>query len=455
MPFVVAGALFIQNLDGAIINTSLPQMAATFGVDATRLSLGVTAYALALAAVLPASGWLADRIGGRLTLTGAIIVFTLASAACGSARDLTTFTLARVAQGAGGAMMAPVGRMIIMRGTAKADLLRATSIYTWPGLIAPVVGPALGGFITSAVGWRWNFFINLPICAMAAVLTWALTPPGREAVRRPFDTPGFLLSATALSATVYGLESLSRSAGDRTRAVALLAVGAVAGFLTLRHLRRATHPLLDMSVFKDQTFRMTTGTAGMLFRMTTAATPFLLPLLLQLAFNLSPWQAGSLTLIYFVGNLAMKVVTSPLIVRFGFKAVLVGNGLASGAAIAGLAALDPGAPFLISALLLFAAGVTRSLQLTALTTLAVADVPKSQVGSGSALFNIMAQLSICLGVSGAAAMLDVARVVRGAAQLSRSDFQIAFILVGAIGVLASLMFTRLPSDAGLEVSRRR
>src|SRR5580700_10688001 len=210
---IVAGAFFMQNLDSAIINTSLPQMATSFGVRPVDLSLGITAYILSMAAFLPISGYLSDRLGARGVFAAAIVVFTLASVACGAARSLPMFALARVAQGLGGAMMGPVGRILILRQAQKHEIVHAMAMITWPALIAPVIAPVLGGFITTYVSWRWNFLLNVPLGLLAIALVWAFIPRQEPLGTRPFDLKGFVLSSLALVCLLYGLERFSAGLG--------------------------------------------------------------------------------------------------------------------------------------------------------------------------------------------------------------------------------------------------
>lgn len=452
VPFVVASAFFMQNLDGAIINSSLPQMAQAFGTDATQLSVGVTAYVLSLAAFVPLSGWLADRLGARSVFAWAIVVFTLASVACGLSQNLWTFVLARAVQGIGGALMTPVGRMVVLRSAAKSELLRATAMITWPALTAPVIGPALGGLITSSIGWRWNFLLNLPLGLVGVGLVLAFVPNLRSEGRKRLDWPGFILTAASLTALVYGLERFAHATGPAALPLALILGGLAIGALAWRHLSRAEHPLLDLSAFKVPTFAITSLGAGTLFRMGISATPFLLPLLFQVAFGLSAWQAGMLILVYFAGNLAMKPATSPLLRRFGFRPVLVVNGALSGLSIAGMGLLSAATPYALSLPLLFVAGLTRSMQFTALNTLAFADVPDARRGSATTLSSMLTQVAVCLGVAAAAALLNASQAVRGADGLALADFRLAFFVVGLVGAASAVWFLRLERDAGWEVS---
>jgi EmrB/QacA subfamily drug resistance transporter len=449
---IVAVSMFMANLDMAIVNTSLPQLAQSFNVSAVDLSAGITAYILATAVFLPLSTWITDRYGTRAVFAAAIVVFTLASVACGAAATLTQFVIARAVQGAGAALMTPVGRAVVLKNAEKRDLMDAVALLTWPGLLGPVIAPVLGGFITTYISWRWNFLLNAPLGAVAVVLAWRYVPADAGSERRPLDVPGLLWSSTALFCLIYSLESFSAGHGDG-RAIALLAtLGAIGTVLAVRHFRRARHPLLDLSPFDAEAFRITDRSAGLIFRCTIAATPFLLPLLLQLAYGLNPLQAGGFIMTYFIGNLIMKPVTTPILRRFGFRNVLIVNGLLSGAAILACGFVSPvTVPWLANGVFLLT-GLTRSMQFTCLNTLGFSELPADKRSAASTLHSMMLQLSMALGVAGVALVLQKSAAFRAATSLALIDFRIAFVFVGVVGMVSALMFMRLRPDAGAEVS---
>jgi EmrB/QacA subfamily drug resistance transporter len=451
---IVAAAFFMQNLDGAIINTSLPQMARTFAVRPADLNIGITAYILSTAAFVPLSGWVADRLGPKRVFAGAIVVFTLASLACGFAHGLWEFTAARAVQGLGGALMTPVGRMVVLRSAEKSELLAATALITWPALIAPVVGPVLGGFITTYISWRWNFLLNAPLGLIGVGLVLAFIPDTRDPGRSRFDAQGFALTSAALIALLAGLQGLV-SGKDLGWAAGAIALGFGLGWLAISHLRRADQPLLELSSLKVATFSISTLDAGNIFRLTIAATPFLLPLMFQLAFGLSALMAGLYVLAYFAGNLLMKTVTTPALRRFGFRNVLIANGVLAGLAILGCGVLTPATPAAVVVAVLLVAGLTRSMQFTALSTLAFADIEPHQRGSSSTLSSMMQQLAVALGVAIAAILLNVSQSLRRGDHLALADFRFAFIVVGVTALAASALFLRLKPDAGAEVSGHR
>jgi EmrB/QacA subfamily drug resistance transporter len=449
---IVAAAMFMHNLDSTLIVTSLPQIAATFGVRAVDMSVGITAYLLASAAFLPLSGWLADRYSARRVFAAAVAIFTVASVACGAAGSLNTFVAARVLQGMAGAMMTPVGQTVVLRHTEGKQLLTAIALLTWPGLLAPVMAPVLGGLVTTYISWRWNFLLNIPIGLAVVVLAWRLIPADSGTQARPLDLPGVAYSTVALSGLLYGLQSLATARGSMRLPLVCALVGAVALAATFWHLRRAKAPLLDLATFKYQSFNLSNGLVGLTFRASIAATPFLVPLLLQLAYGLTALQAGSWIMVYFIGNVTMKPATSPLLRRFGFRNMLVFNGVLSGLATAACGFVSPvAAPWLAGAVL-FVTGLTRSMQFTSMNTLGFADIPPSLRSSASTLQSMLMQVSMALGVAVAALLLQRSAALRGAAVPELFDFRIAFAAIGIAGVIAALCNLALPRDAGAHVT---
>ncbi|UDL89578.1 DHA2 family efflux MFS transporter permease subunit [Mesorhizobium sp. PAMC28654] len=449
---IVAIAFFMQFLDSTIISTSLPQMGQSFGVPAVAMSIGITVYMLTMAVFVPLSGWLADRYGARNIFLVAIAMFTLASLACGFSQNLTEFVAARAVQGLGSALMTPVGRILVLRNASKSELLNATALITWPALFAPVIGPVLGGFITTYLSWHWNFFINIPLGLAGLALVARFIPGDREADPKPLDWPGFFLTSLGLALLLYGLERIAHPEDGILPTLLLIAGGIVIGWLAVRHLAVARHPLLDLSPFKVLTFAISTLAAGTIFRVAINATPFLLPLLFQVGFGLSPVDAGMMILAYFLGNLGMKVVTTPTLRRFGFRSVMVVNGVIASASIMACGAVSPQTPQPLVLALLLIAGLSRSMQFTALNTLAFADIAAEQRSSAATLSSMLQQVAMLFGVAVAAAILNLSQIARAQPALDLVDFRIAFLVIGAIGLVTSFRFMVLPRHAGAEVS---
>jgi EmrB/QacA subfamily drug resistance transporter len=411
---------------------------------------------LAVAACIPASGWLADRIGARNLFCGAIGAFTLASMLCGLAPNFDAFIAARIAQGAAAAMMSPVGRLVVLRNAEKKDLLRALSTLVWPALFAPVVGPPLGGLITSAASWRWIFYVNLPIGLLGMALVLAFVPNQKTDERPPFDSLGFLLLATALACLTYGLDVIGqREAQSLAIGAALLAAAAAAGFIAVRHLSTAPHPMVRLDALRLRSFFVSTISGGTISRAAISATPFLLPLMFQLSFGLSPVQSGLLLLIYMAANLSMKAVTNPILRRWGLRRVAVVNTVIASAGIAGCAAISPTAPMLVSGLILAIAGASRSMQFTAIAMITFADVTPAQRAPAAVVAALTQQVGSSMGVAVGVLMLNFSQFLRRAPHLEAFDFRAAFVLAGALSALAAISYASLDKDVGAEISGHR
>jgi EmrB/QacA subfamily drug resistance transporter len=453
---IVASAFFMEQLDATIIVTALPAMAHSFGLNPARLSLGVTAYVLAVATCLPASAWLADRVGARNLFMAAIGLFVLASMACGASPNFQAFIAARLVQGAAAAMMSPVGRLVVLRSAAKSELMGALSMLVWPALFAPVLGPPLGGLITQIASWRWVFYVNLPLGLIGMALVAAFIPNERSGERRPFDGKGFALMALSLAGLTYGVDLIGARQGQGLtslwQGLGLLAIGLMVGWAAVRHLDKAAHPLLDLTPLRGKTFFVSAVSGGLPSRAAISVAPFLLPLMLQVGYGLRPLNSGLLLLIYMAANLLMKLVTNPILRALGIRAVLVWNGLIAAVALAACALISPGLPAVLTGALLFAAGASRSMQFTATTMVSFADVSAEQRASASVLFSLGQQIGMSLGVAVGALMLSLSQALRGSASLGVFDFKVALVLSGVLCALASWPFATLDRDAGHEIS---
>jgi EmrB/QacA subfamily drug resistance transporter len=452
-PVIVACALFMENLDSTVLSTSLPAIAADLHEDPIALKLALTSYLLSLAVFIPASGWMADRYGARKVFRAAIVVFTIGSILCGLSSTLPEFIAARILQGAGGAMMTPVGRLVLLRSVPRAELVRALAWLTTPALIGPVIGPPLGGFITTYFHWRWIFWINVPIGVLGVVLATLYIADIREEDVPPLDIKGFVLSGLGLSCLVFGCSTLGRGVVPLWAAAILVVVGiaCIAGYVL--HARRAKNPILDLRLLDRQTFRASI-VGGFLFRIGLGATPFLLPLLFQAGFGLTPFQSGLLTFCSTLGAMAMKPTAAPILKRTGFRSVLVANTIISTLFFCFNALFTAATPHLLIIVILLTGGFFRSLQFTALNAVAYAEIDNREMSRATSLSSVAQQLALSVGVTVGAAALDLTRRVHGDGALDASDFAPAFLVVAAISISSLAMFWTLPADAGAEISGR-
>jgi EmrB/QacA subfamily drug resistance transporter len=453
LPLIVACALFMENLDSTVLSTALPAIARDFGESPIQLKLALTSYLLSLAIFIPASGWFADRFGARAIFRLAILVFTVGSILCGLSTSIPEIVGARIVQGLGGAMMVPVGRLIILRSVSKAELVGSLAWLTVPALVGPVVGPPLGGFITTYFDWRWIFWINVPIGVLGIVLATLYIPNIREETNPRFDTFGFILSAVGLAAFMTGSTSLGLDLFPVPLVLALFLGGAALLALYVLHSRRRPDPILDLSLLAIPTFRLSM-IGALLFRFGIGATPFLLPLLLQVGFGMTPFQSGTITFASAIGAIAMKFVAPPLLRRHGFRTILIVNTLIAGVAVALPAAFTPATPVSLMTGLLLVSGFFRSLQFTSVNALVFADVPAVRMSRATTLTSVAQQLSISLGISIGAIALELTVQASGGT-MTAASFAPAFIVVAVLSTLAVVPFLALERTAGDEMSGRR
>jgi EmrB/QacA subfamily drug resistance transporter len=444
----------MQNVDSTVIATALPAMAETFGSDVLRLSLALTAYMLSLAVFIPASGWIADRFGPREVFRVAIVVFCGGSALSGLAPTLPPLIAGRVVQGVGGALMVPVGRLVLLRSVPKTEFVSANAWRTVPALIGPIIGPPLGGLIVMHVSWRWVFFLNLPVGLLGLVLVSRLIPRGRPAGRRSLDALGLVLSGLGLTGLIFGAELAARPVFGAGLGLGILAVGVGFSALYIRHALRAARPVLDLRLLSVPSFGLSVA-AGTLFRIGVGAVPFLLPTMLQVGFGMSAAEAGLITFSAAVGAIAMKPAAGKLLRRYGFRTLLLGNGIASVATLAACAAFRPETPWWLLLGVLIAGGFFRSLQFTAFNTIAFADIRQHRMADATGFYSTMQQVSLTLGVVTAAGVLEAAMGWAGRSSPVTADFAAGFLAVSAAMALSVPVVARLPRDAGAVLSSHR
>lgn len=451
IPLIVACALFMEQVDATVIATSLPAIAADLNEDPVALKLALTSYLLSLAVFIPASGWAADRYGARTVFRSAIVIFTIGSVLCGLSTSLGDFVLYRIIQGLGGAMMVPVGRLVILRSVPKTELVSALAWLTIPALLGPVFGPPLGGFITTYFNWRLIFFINVPMGILGVFLATRFIENVREEDVPPLDLKGLVLSGIGLAGLVFGFAVLGQELVPLWIALLVGGIGLVSLAFYVRHAHHTPHAVIDLKLLRYPTFRAGV-VGGSLFRVGIGALPFLLPLMLQLSFGLSAFASGLLTFAASAGAMIMKFTAAPLLRALGYKRVLVVNALVSAGFVAINALFTPFTPHWIITMLLLAGGFLRSLQFTALNALSYAEVETEEMSRATSFASVAQQVSLSMGVALAGFVLELMRGQRGETQVTQSDFTVAFVAVAVVSALSFFYFIRLPKDAGAQLS---
>ena len=453
VPLIVACALFMENLDSTVISTALPTIARDFGTSPIHLKLALTTYLLTIAVFLPASGWLADRFGARLIFRMAIIIFTFGSILCGFSGSIAAIVFARFIQGIGGAMMVPVGRLVVLRTVEKHELVGSLAWLTVPALIGPVIGPPVGGFIITYVDWPWIFWINIPVGILGLTLATLFIPDVRGEERVNFDRLGFVLSGAGLASFMAGATTLGLNLLPLPLTVVLIAIGTALLVGYVLHSRRITNPILDLSLLSIPTFRHSL-TGALLFRIGMGATPFLLPLLLQIGFGMTPFRSGLITFASAIGAIAMKFVAPPVLRRFGFRNVLVANTFIAAAFVALPSLFTVETPVALMTGLLLIGGFFRSLQFNSINALSYADISPLRMSRATTLTSVAQQISLSVGVSVGAVVLETTTRFTGGT-ITASDFFVPFIVVGTISLASLIPFGRLAQDAGQEMSGHR
>jgi len=449
--------MFMAALDASVIVVAMPAMARTFDVRPVDLNIGITIYILAQAVLLPASGWIADRFGARRVFALALAGFTVASVLCGLSRTLPQFIVARVLQGAAASLMTPIARIVLLRSTEKEDLVSVMTVSTVPMLIAPTLGPPVGGFIVATLSWPWIFLLNVPVGIAGVLLALRFIPRLRAETRRPFDARGFALLAAASAALLTGLDLMSTSGGSWVVGGALAVGGAAVGTLAVRHLARHPHPVLSLRAARIPTFSATSLAGGVLVRLPVRALPFVLPLLFEVVLGYSAFYSGLLLLAMNGGDLLLKALATRTLRRFGFRSVLMTTSALMLAGVAASVVLAAFTSYWVIFALLGACGMARSLLFTGMSTLAFADVPHEELGSSTVLWNLVLQITNALGVSLAAILMNVTSLVLGepAGHVTLDNCEVALVGLVLIGTLSLVSFSRLSPHAGAAVSGHR
>ncbi|GAC66708.1 MFS transporter [Gordonia soli] len=439
-----AAAMFLEILDATIVTTALPAIAADLGVAPLDATVVVTAYLITLAVVIPVSGWVADRFGVRRTFVAALVVFVLASVGCALTPSLSVLVAMRVVQAIGGALMAPVGRLAVLRAVERHDLVRAIAYLTWPALVAPVIAPLLGGFLVTVAGWRSIFAVNIPLGVVAVVAAVVVCPPGRSTDRRRLDWRGALGIAVTVGSAMVAAQELASPSRDWWVVVGGVAAALVVGVYTVRGLRGRAAPLLDLSVLRIRTFGAVLG-HGTVFRMVVSAVPFLLPLMFQLEFGWSAVTAGAMVTAVFVGNVVIKPLTTPMMRRWGIRRVLVTDAVASIVGLVVIAAVGPSTPIVLVAAVLAISGALRSIGFSAYNTLAFVDVGASSLSDANAVHSVAQELGGAIGIALAAV---VVAITPSAQWMPAGSYSVAFVVLAVALVPGAWGAIRLPRAAG-------
>lgn len=453
VPAIIGSALMMQTLNATVITNALPAMARAFDVEPLRLNLAITVYMLSAAIFLPLSGWLADRFGARRVFMCSIVLYAAGSVACGFTQELWQLILARFAQGAAGATLAPVGRLVLLRTTPKTELVGAMSVLTMPALLGPVIGPVIGGAIVTFADWRWIFFINLPVAVTGLYLVWRHVPDVREQGAPQVDIPGILMTGLGLAALIFGFENLGRDALGPLAVAGLFALGFASLGLYGWHASHTPHAVVQLSIFRKPTFRASV-IGGAFMRIAMGANPFLLAMLLQVAFGMSAFAAGLMTFISAVGALVMKTTAPPILRRFGFRRVLLVNAVIVGVSFIAYAFFRPDWPHWAIMIVLAVGGFFRSLQFTSLNGMAFAEIDGDEMSRASTTSSMVQQLVQSIGIGLSASLLHGLMVLQGAQTLTVAVVSPAFIIVGLVTMISMFWFVRLPRDAGDDMNSR-
>ena len=454
IPLIVATALFMENMDSTVIATSLPAIAADIGSSPLTLKLAITSYLLSLAVFIPASGWTADRFGARLVFAIAVGVFMVGSIGCAMSSSVNNFVVARILQGMGGAMMTPVGRLVLLRTIDKSALVNAMAWVTVPALIGPLVGPPLGGFITTYLSWHWIFLINIPIGLLGIFMAMKFIDPIKSIDPERFDLYGLVLAGIGLAGIAFGLSVAGLNLLPWSVVAALVGVGSVSMTLYVIHARRTGSPVLDFSLLRLPTMRAAI-LGGFLFRLGIGALPFLLPLLMQAGFGLSPFQSGLITFGSAIGAMGMKTLAARIIRTFGFRNMMTANAVISAFFLGACALFTVTTPLLLIMIILVVGGFFRSLEFTAINTVAYAEIEPGQMSRATTLVSVNQQLALSTGVAVGAASVETTLWLHHQTELSAGVFAPAFLVVALISATSSWFFWQMPDDAGHEISGRK
>lgn len=454
LPWLVASALFMEQLDATMVNTAIPSIAASLQVTPLSLKAVVSSYILALAVCIPVSGWIADRFGTRRVFFIAIVIFTTASVLCGLAINTPMLVAARILQGIGGALMIPVGRLAIIRTFPKSELLGAMNFVIIPALIGPLLGPTVGGFIVHWLSWREIFFINVPFGLIALFMVYRYMPDYRSSEPRPFDVIGLLLYGSGITLLSWLLEIFGAHGLDPLTAALVLGLSIALLLGYGWHASGHAHPLLRLALFRIRTFRVAV-LGGFVTRLGVGGLPFLLPLLYQLGLGFPAWQSGLLMIPAALAAMSMKLISVRLLRRFGYRQVLIVNTLLIGVTIGLFSLVGTETSVAVIVVISLLQGFFTSLQFASMNSLAYADVTERDASMASTISSSLQQLSMSFGLAAGSLITgwflgDVPQTDRA---LVSTALQHALLALSVLTLLSSLTFWKLHHDDGESISR--
>ncbi|WP_085043954.1 DHA2 family efflux MFS transporter permease subunit [Ensifer aridi] len=453
VPLILAVSQFMEQMDSTVISTSLPAIARDIGAGPITLKLALTSYMVALAIFIPLSGWMADRFGAKRIFRAAIIVFVAGSVLCAFSGSLVAFVLSRFLQGMGGAMMTPVARLVLVRSAPRSELVSAMALLMIPALVGPLVGPPLGGFITTYFSWHWIFLINVPVGIAGYVLSGIYLPEMELRIPPPVDILGFLLGGIAAAGVVFGLSVISRAALPPAVGIASVSAGITASLLYIFHARRHPAPVLDLRLFRDSAFRAA-AIGSAVFSISVGAVPFLMPLMLQIGFGLNPFQSGLITFFGAVGAITTKFLARRVLAFAGFRTTLIVSAVGAAAMTFANGFFTPATPYLVMISILLIAGFARSFFFTSVNALSFADIEDADASKATSMSAVLQQISLALGVAVAGAILEIETAI-SIGPLRLQDFQVAFMIIAAANLLAAIPFLAMAKNAGASVSGHR
>ncbi|SDC82749.1 drug resistance transporter, EmrB/QacA subfamily [Sphingomonas sp. YR710] len=451
---VVGCAAFMQAFDTSAVSIALPKMAASFGVPVLSLNIVVTAYLIGATAILPLCGWAADRFGARAMFLLAVATFGLSAFACGLATSLPVLLAARVLEGCAGALLLPVGRIIVLRSIDKSEFVRAMSMLTLPVMLGPVIGPPIGGLIVTIASWRWLFFANVPIAVIGLLLVWRFVGEIRSDEKHPIDLVGAILIITALAGLTFGIAAATRADLPPWLIGGVIVAGAVCSLLYIVHARRRPNPILDLGSLDVLTSRVS-SVGGMFVRMLTSSVPYLLAMLFQVGFGMSAVETGGLIFAGAIGSLLSRGVINPVLTLFGFRRFLILNTVLIALLVAACALLTRGTPHVVILALLFAQGLLRSLQLMGLNAVGYADLPQREFAAASTIASVSQQLSQSLGIAASVIVVQLLQRMIGVATLDATVIAPAFVAIAALSMTSLHWMRQVPADAGAAMIKPR